>query len=118
MMCLVSQTSSIRIKATIYGFENIDGALTYWNRLECQSRILYDIGTYTGTIKRRNKYRRVHLHKLPGSSSRQANPGFRFSDPKDPGRTVVISSAAAFNFNTQPLRAFGIEGKGNWSCKL
>lgn len=35
----------------------------------------------------------------------------------DPGRTVVISSAAAFNFNTQPLRAFGIEGKGNWSYK-
>jgi len=35
----------------------------------------------------------------------------------DPGRVVVMSSAAAFNFNTQPLRAFGIQGKGNWSYK-
>ncbi|OAV88825.1 hypothetical protein PTTG_04439 [Puccinia triticina 1-1 BBBD Race 1] len=35
----------------------------------------------------------------------------------DPGRVVVISSAAAFNFNTEPLRAFGISGKGNWSYK-
>ncbi|KNZ53039.1 uncharacterized protein VP01_3361g1 [Puccinia sorghi] len=35
----------------------------------------------------------------------------------DPGRVVVMSSAAAFNFNTQPLQAFGIKGKGNWSYK-
>ncbi|EHS63775.1 uncharacterized protein PGTG_21741 [Puccinia graminis f. sp. tritici CRL 75-36-700-3] len=35
----------------------------------------------------------------------------------DPGRVVVISSAAAFNTNTEPLRAFGISGKGTWSYK-
>ncbi|KAH9464911.1 hypothetical protein MJO29_001417 [Puccinia striiformis f. sp. tritici] len=35
----------------------------------------------------------------------------------DPGRVIVMSSAAALHYNAETLRKFDISGKGNWSYK-
>ncbi|POV97648.1 hypothetical protein PSHT_14466 [Puccinia striiformis] len=77
--------------------------------LERKIGVLHDIRAHTGAGKRCKQHRQVesHLIKLTCIGTKTI----------DPGRVIVMSSAAALHYNAETLRKFDISGKGNWSYK-